>query len=162
MPTAALPNRATALRHNNWRVDLPGSGPNQFALTSEGAPGVNGTYRLRRCHFKMNLVIPNNAYGGIAPMASSSAVIAESNGGFTLYGWALPSLRSFTIQWPRFHSCGDQVILGALTRRMIYVGAAGRVYSTPIPTARDLAQRHHPRWPWASTVVSIKRHRPSL
>ena len=43
-----------------------GSGPNQFALTA----GIDGI-RLRRCHSNLNLVVPHNAYGGIAPMASS-------------------------------------------------------------------------------------------
>jgi hypothetical protein len=123
-----------------------GPGPNQFALTDEGPGGPNGTFRMRRCHSSLNLVLPNNAYGGVAPMASSSAVIAESNGGFSLYGWTLPSLRRFTILWPRQLSCGDRITLDVLTKRYLYVTVDGRAYSTPVPTARDLAQRNHPRW----------------
>jgi hypothetical protein len=123
-----------------------GPGPNQYALTHEGPETVNGTNRLRRCHSNLNLVLPNDSYGGAQPMATSDAVIDESQDGFAFHGWALPSLRRFTIRWPRLLSCGEPVVLGALTKRTIYVGVDGRVYAAPIPTARDLAHRDHPRW----------------
>jgi hypothetical protein len=124
---------------------LFGPGPNQFAFISSAVPEIS-TWRLRRCHSKLDLDITDNSlvgnddrYDQSGPVVSSAAVAFQSDSGLVFEGWALPSLRRFTIQWRGVRGCGGPPSVAALTERHIYVwGECGRIYSTKLPTAREL------------------------
>jgi hypothetical protein len=92
-------------------LDFYGSGPGRFAINPD-------TYRLYRCHSGLNVSLPG-------PVASSSAV--NMGAGLAL----LPGLQRFTVSGPG--------AVAAVTRRSMYATTSGnRLYSAPIPTARQV------------------------
>jgi hypothetical protein len=113
---------------------------------ARGSTGRGGVY-LEKCGSTLRRFLTWTTYPGClhascAPPASVHLIVWEAKPG-QLSGLFLPSLRSFTLRLPhRVDPAaarerrveGHQVEL-AVTTHTLYVGAGGRVWTTPLPTA---------------------------